>query len=343
VSLEILLVHSWPGKTGGGTVDVLGLADGLVQRGHHAVPVQSSTILRRELRLRPRAFVHLFGCVPAFAPLAATIAAKWSKRIVVWTPVLHPSRRHTWKGYGLLRSMQLFDTIAPRAAHFVDAVIAATEAEADYFRSLDASRVELIPPGVVEPSVSPCESDLANFRDRMKLNGRAVVLTVARDNRRKALPFGVKAFCQLRKSLPDTELLLVGADPDRWNGVPGVRCPGWLEPHEVELAYRSADVLFVPSLYEGLPRAVIEAWRFSLPVVATDRVALAPMIADVGGRVVAYGNVLQAASALSHLLSNRKLARTYGARGRRMVEEQFRLDLSVTRTEALYHGLLEDR
>jgi glycosyltransferase involved in cell wall biosynthesis len=340
VKLDVLLIHSWPGKTGGGTVDVLALTEGLVQRGHHTALVESSRLLRHELESRPGAIVHLFGCLPAYTPLAAMVLAKRRRRVLVWTPVIHPSRRRTWKGYGVLRAMQLFDTIAPRAARFVDAVIAATESEADYFRSLGARNVELIPPGVESPSIANRKDEVAKFRSRLRLNGGPVVLTVARDNSRKALPFGIEAFRQLRRERADAELLLVGANPDRWNGEPGVRCPGWLDPCDVELAYRTADVLFVPSLYEGLPRVVIEAWSFGLPVVATDRVALAPMIDGVGGRVVQFGDPREAANALSSLLVDPSLARRYGNAGRKLAEERFALKRSIDLTEALYMKLV---
>src|SRR5206468_3122163 len=118
--------------------------------------------------------------------------------------------------------------------------------------------------------------------------------TVARENSRKGLPFGLAAFRRLRESRPDATLVLVGADPRDWRDEPNVRCTGWLESAEVEMAYHSAEVLFVPSVYEGLPRSVIEAWSFGLPVVATDRVALAPTIDGVGGQVIRYGEVGEA-------------------------------------------------
>ena len=62
----------------------------------------------------------------------------------MWTPVFHPSRPGSWKGYGFLRVMQGFDLVAPRAARFADAVISATEQEAAYFRRLGARRSEWI-------------------------------------------------------------------------------------------------------------------------------------------------------------------------------------------------------
>lgn len=339
MKLEVVIVHSgWP-KPGGVTVDVRGLVSGLILRGHEAVVAQDLRVLGRKLTSRPGALVHVFSCLPSPTIVGAMAAARAGSRALVWTPVFHPSRRRTWRGYGLRRVMELFDAIAPRAACIPDAVIAATEAEADYFRRVGARHVELIPPGVSEPSHAKNEHEVEDFRSRVGLNGGPTVLTVARDNSRKALPFGIESFRALRRRHPDAELLMVGAEADCWRREEGVRCTGWLDPGMVELAYRSADVLFVPSLYEGLPRAVIEAWSFALPVVATNRVALAPTIDAVGGQIVQYGNPGEAADALSSILADAHLARRYGNAGRELVQERFCLNRSVELTEALYRRL----
>jgi glycosyltransferase involved in cell wall biosynthesis len=107
----------------------------------------------------------------------------------------------------------------------------------------------------------------------------------------------------------------------------------------MSLAYQAADVLFVPSLYEGLPRVVIEAWRWSTPVVATDRVALATLIADGRGRVVPYGSPSDAAIALGDLLTHPDQSGRLGRAGRSLVESNFLLPRLVEQTVDLYREL----
>ena len=169
-----------------------------------------------------------------------------------------------------------------------------------------------------------------------------MILIVARDNSRKALPFGHDVFAALQDRIPEARLLLVGPDRDYVRAAdPGVACPGWLDQHEMALAYQTGDVLFVPSLYEGLPRAVIEAWRWSTPVVATDRVALAPLIDGRGGLVASYGDVKGAAGALADLLSDRARSERLGANGLELVRERFLLSTIVPSTAQLYTELLD--
>ena len=236
--------------------------------------------------------------------------------------------------------MAAFDVVAPHAARLAHAVIAATPIEADYFAGLGARRVELIPPGV-DPVPDPASpQELAAFRRHVNLDRGPLVLTVGRNNSRKALPFGLAAFAELRKRLPEAQLLLVGPEHSFDGGKQaGVRCPGWLDQQGIALAYQAADVLFVPSLYEGLPRAVIEAWRWGTPVVATDRVALAPTIDGFGGRVIPYPDVDAAAGGLASLLDDAEQAGVYGQNGRDLVARSFLMPDLVDRTLDLYRDL----
>lgn len=333
--MHVVLQHEGLANAGGVTVDVRNLERGLRARGVEVTAVARARDVRAALRADT--VVHVFGCLPAPSTFASMLAAKRAGRPLVWTPVFHPSRPRSWRGYGLLRAMEAFDRAAPHAARLADAVLAATEAERAFFARRTRGRVEVVPPGVDDP---PDTVDPRALRERLGLGEGPLVLTVARDNSRKALPFGLAAFDALRARVPGTTLLLVGPDADHPYGRrPGVRIAGWLRPEDVVLAYAAADVLWVSSLYEGLPRAVIEAWRVALPVVATDRVALAPTIEEGAGLVVPYGNVAAAAAALEALLRDRERAHALGARGRALVEERFLLRDVVARTESIYREL----
>ena len=337
VSSEVIFVQPGFGDRGGVTADVVNLLEGSRAHGIDGVAVGNLTELRAALRSRRRAVVHVFGCIPS-ATIFGAIALARARRIpLVWTPIFNPIRPTTWAGYGLLRAMELFDRVAPYAARLADAVIAATAAEADYFRSIGGRRVEVIPPGVDPPARAATRAQLRSFRTRLGLGDDPVVLTVARDNSRKALPFGHAVFAALRRTIPDSRHLLVGPDRTYARAAdPGVVCPGWLDQSEIALAYQAGDVLFVPSLYEGLPRAVIEAWRWATPVVATDRVALAPLIDGRGGLVAPYGDVDRASRALVRVLADREAAASFGSNGRSLVEAEFLMPELTTRTVEVY-------
>lgn len=336
------LVLAYAGmRPGGVTVDVRNLADGLKQRGNTVAAVGSLRELERELARLPEALVHVFGCLPSYTTFSAMALAKRRRRPLVWTPVFHPNRPRSWAGYGFLRVMQAFDMVAPRVARFSDAVIAATAAEAEHFEALGAPTVRLIPPGVDRLVGRMDARERAAFRRRFGLTDGPLVLTVARANSRKGLPFGLAAFQALRRQVPQAQLLLVGVDADHAAGsVDGVTCVGWLEPADVAGAYGTADLLFVSSLYEGLPRAVIEAWSHGLAVAVTDRIALAPLVRQGAGCVVDYGAVEETAARLAWMLRQPEVLIGYGQQGMRLIEEQFLLEDITRRTEALYGELV---
>lgn len=337
--MKVVLVHAGLPERGGVTVDVRNLERGLREHEVEVTAVGRLDELRLVLR-GARPLVHVFGCLPSVTIFGALALARAHRLPLVWTPIFHPSRPRTWRGYGALRTMEVFDRLAPHAARLADAVIGATEAETAFFRSLGA-RSELIPPGVED--LGPDEAPPPEFLTRLGLEAGCVLVTVARDNSRKALPFGLRAFHQLRVRRPDAQLLLVGPPAGFAAGEAGVACPGWLDPPEVELALRAGTALFVPSLYEGLPRAVIEAWRVGTPAVVTERVALAPLVADGRGVVVPYGDVTATAAVLEALLADPGRAASMGAAGRTLVAEQFLLPALVARTIDLYAEVAEAR
>jgi phosphatidylinositol alpha-mannosyltransferase len=290
----------------------------------------------RVIRERPNAVVHVFSSVPAYLHLAAIAAARRAGRPLLWTPMLHPSRRDLWRRYGAAgRAMRVFDEVVPRLGRVVDAVAVSTEAEADVFRRVGCKRIELLPPGVRGSEPVPDKQALA-FRHRLGVGDKHLVLVVAgRPERRKGLPFGIESFRRLNGLLADTGLLLVG--PRNGNALPdGVLALDRLSDEDLQSAFRAADVTFVPSSYEAFSRIVIEAWQQERPVVVTDGVALAEVVKKVGGRVVPYGDTRAAARELAELLRDPELAAGEGKRGRAVVEERYLVSTLVRNTAALY-------
>lgn len=337
--MRVLLVYAGL-SPGGITADLRNLEQGLCSRGIEVAVAGDLATVCREIR-RKGVLVHVFSCIPSVTTFGTIVLARVHQLPLIWTPVFHPSRPRSWVGYGPLRAMEVFDRVAPRAARLTDGVIAATEEEAQHFRRLGVARAENIAPGVDKTVPRPAESIRARARADFGLRDEPAVLLVARpdSSRRKGLPFARAAFRALRGRLPDARLLLVGHEPhDDLAAEPGALAAGWCGPERVAAAYDAADVLLVSSIYEGLPRAVIEAWSHELPVAVTDRIALAPLVRDHAGKVVPFGDVAAMAGALELILTNGRLAREYGTAGRRLVEEQFLLSHHVSRTIALYRA-----
>src|SRR5256714_11429091 len=246
MSLDVVLVYEGLERPGGVAVDVDNLAAGLRAAHHRVATVRSARELSRALDDARPAIVHIFGCTPSLATLASMVYARARRRThLVWTPVFHPSRRHSWHGYGVLRVMQLFDYVAPYAARVADAIVAATPVEAEFFRRIGSRRVEQIPPGTSLPDAAVQDAALESVRRSLGLTEAPVVLVIARQSSRKGLPFALETVGHVASIMPAVQLLLVGADlrvpvTGRARGV----CPGGLSSDEIGRAYALADLLF---------------------------------------------------------------------------------------------------
>jgi len=101
-----------------------------------------------------------------------------------------------------------------------------------------------------------------------------------------------------------------------------VHVPGhWMGPAEVEDLLAHADVLILPSLYEGLPMSVIEGMAAGLAVVATPVGAVEDIIEDEkSGLIVPPGDVPALANALQRLIEDPGLLKRLGDKARRFHE-----------------------
>lgn len=112
---------------------------------------------------------------------------------------------------------------------------------------------------------------------------------------------------------------------------------GWVaEPGTQELL-TGADLLVLPSHYEGLPMAVIEAMAHGLAIVATSVGAVADAIShEESGLLVPVGDVRQLADALLRLIEDVPLRHRLMRAARQRFLRQFEITAIVRRLETIY-------
>jgi glycosyltransferase involved in cell wall biosynthesis len=115
---------------------------------------------------------------------------------------------------------------------------------------------------------------------------------------------------------------------------------GWVGRQTVEELMERATLLLLPSRYEGLPVAVIEAHAFGLPVIASPVGATAEIVRDgETGLLVPPGDVDALAAAIVRMLDDPALRRRLGAGGRRLFEERLDSDTIAGEFERLYAAI----
>lgn len=101
------------------------------------------------------------------------------------------------------------------------------------------------------------------------------------------------------------------------------------------------DIFVLPSLYEGLPVSVLEAFASGTAVVATKVSGTPEVVHDgINGFLVEPKNAKQLAEKLQILINDPVLRKKFGENGRSLVKSEFSAELMVKKTEDVYSKLL---
>ena len=114
---------------------------------------------------------------------------------------------------------------------------------------------------------------------------------------------------------------------------------GWRD--DVAELLAAMDIFLLTSLFEGLPRVVLQAMAASVPVVATDTGGVAEVVVDgETGRLVPPGNPSAAAEAIVALAHDAETRRRFAAAARSRLGEDFDSRRMVRDLEDLYDEVL---
>ena len=131
-------------------------------------------------------------------------------------------------------------------------------------------------------------------------------------------------------------MLLVGKSVMDLPEVPRVRALGYLQDEEKWNAIAGCDVLVMPSPYESLSMACLEAWALGKPVLVTaaSDVLVGQCRRSQGG--LWYRDAEEFAAALDYLRHDESIARGLGRQGREFVMTNYRWE----RILAAYQSLI---
>ena len=114
---------------------------------------------------------------------------------------------------------------------------------------------------------------------------------------------------------------------------------GWLSKDELRRAYRDADALLNPSLYEGMPNTVLEAMACGLPAVVSDVPGNNTLVTDMKtGLICNLDGRPGLADCLRRIHLNRALLGPLGPAARRHVEEHHSWDVVARCYDRLFES-----
>jgi glycosyltransferase involved in cell wall biosynthesis len=211
---------------------------------------------------------------------------------------------------------------------------------------LQPAKTTVIPNSVdVEPFASAEPADLALLGLRP---ADPVVLTVGRLEEQKGVTHLLQGAALVLQSFPSCQFLIVGdgserrsleAQADSLGIANSVRFVG--ARGDLPGLYRASSVFVLASLWEGMPNALLEAMAASLPVVATSVEGSREIVEDHRtGLLVPRANGEELAKAICVLLSDHKLATSFGFAAQCHVREYFANDRMVAAYQSLYRRLI---
>ena len=159
--------------------------------------------------------------------------------------------------------------------------IAVTNDEIKCFQDygVDIGKVIVIPNGILTNFSHPNIEH--SFRKKFDLVGKQYIFFIGRLNPIKGIDLLIDAFCQLKNRLENYHLVIAGTDEGLLKDlkrvvllaglIEKVHFIGFIKGEEKRQAYKSADLLVIPSRQEAMSIVVLEAGVFGTPVLITDQ------------------------------------------------------------------------
>ncbi|MBI5622649.1 MAG: glycosyltransferase family 4 protein [Elusimicrobia bacterium] len=266
---------------------------------------------------------------------------------------------HTYHGFGFHDFMPaplrfLYSQLERAACKLAHRTVFVSRANVDY-----ALRHGLVEPGAevlirsgIKLSDYPARADKAAALSAAGLGGKSRLVVSIGNLKPQKNPEAFLSLAQvLAPEFPDTGFLFVGEGPLRGrleaavaaSGLAGtVSLPGWRRDAAVLLA--AADVFVLTSLWEGLPRALLEAMATGLPCVCNATDGVTDVLKDgENGFLADPRDPASLASKVRRVLDDPALGRRLGEAARGSLSAEFDIDHMVRQQEELYMELLRGR
>lgn len=266
--------------------------------------------------------------------------------------IVHTPHGHVYYGHFSRPVSRLFLRIERRLARWTTRLIALTEAERDEHLAWGVGTREQF-------AVVPSGIDLSRFQSLVGVRrpvppglpvkpDAVVVGSVGWLTDVKGHRYLIEALALVRAEIPNLHLLLVGSG-DRRRGLEGLVAQRGLadavtfagERQDVPDCLAALDVFVLPSLNEGMGRALIEAMAAGRPVIAS-RVGGVPALIEErrNGLLVPPADPAALARALRELLERPQWAKELGGQASAAIGARFSQRAMVEAIESVYEEAL---
>lgn len=264
--------------------------------------------------------------------LAGSVTSRGTPLVVTWHNAVLAS--------GVARP--IYSALERVVARRADVTLCVSPDLEDRVRSLGGRDVR--PGAVAAPALPTATRSRADVRAELEAGERPIVLTIARLHEQKGYPTLIAAAQRLAGRQPTPLFVAAGDGPQREEiaaeisrtNAP-VRLLGW----RTDLAdlLLGADVVVVPSVWEGSPLAAQEALRAGRPLLATAVGGIPSLVGD-GADLVPANDPEAMAEAIARILDDPTHAAALIARGAGAAARLPSDESTLTQVSAVYAELL---
>ena len=181
--------------------------------------------------------------------------------------------------------------------------------------------------------------------------GSKIVTTIGPFKQQKNLPDFISAARTVLRTFPNTVFLIAGDGGLRpmlekqitaLNIASNVKLIGWRK--DIVDILCISDIFVLTSLWEGLPRSILEAMCCGLPVVANSVDGVEEVVKNgASGFLVPPRDYEQTAASILKLLIDERMAKSFGSRGRLTIDQEYDINFMVKQQEELYTALMRPK
>lgn len=199
----------------------------------------------------------------------------------------------------------------------------------------------------IDPSMYDVKENKTAIKNRFSIRDEVVFMTTASLSNRKGHIYLIDAFSEIKKKRKDFKCFFAGDGP--------LRDELYKKCHESDLSHNviflgnveniadylnASDIFILPSLFEGLPIALIEAMYMGLPCIVTDVGANRELITHgQNGIVVEPGSKQELENAILSCLENKDKLSGFGIINRKIAKQSCMVEGYAAQFYKLWDGL----
>jgi glycosyltransferase involved in cell wall biosynthesis len=265
-------------------------------------------------------------------------------------PVLAFSRGYTTED----RKVAFYEWLDRKFLGRIDGVISVSKGQQQKLHSLGvyAKREWVVHNAVEIPDDSTFKHNQLLRQDIYSRLGitahHKMVVTAGRLSQEKGHRYLIDAIAKLGNKINGISFVFCGAGPEETSlkdqarklGV-NDRCYFVGFRRDISEIFRVMDLFVLPSLTEGLPNVILEAFAYHKPVISTSVGGVPELVKhDINGILLNACDVTALSNAMEKCLQSDKLLHDMGEAGFRTVSKDFTFTLQTGRLESIYEGLI---